>query len=100
MGYLRKMVEEYSAFTCSNIGLSGTTAVLVKKHKNGCFEARMGIALLGSANMTEDQMKEARFNPFNESWFDNYVSGKGETEEDAIEALKEDMKEMTDSLWA
>ena len=85
-------------FICDNIGVAGTTPCHVKKIDNS-FEARMGIALMGMSNLDEEGFKKCDYNPFHPEFYDNYCCGKGETQEEAIEALKADMKDMANSLW-
>ena len=92
-------MEEVRGFTCSMIGLSGTTSPRVMKHDDGTFEARIGIAILGATNMSDEEMAEADNNPFHERWYDNYAGGKGDTFEEAIENMKKEMKEIHESLW-
>ena len=86
-------------FQCENIGVSGTTPVAVQMRDDGLFEARVGIALLGYTNMTKEALELCN-NPFDPNFHDNYAVGIGRTEGQAIEKLKQDMKETADSLWA
>lgn len=83
---------------CSHIGVAGTTAVFVKKQADGTFEARVGIAIMGSTNMPWDDLEHA--NPFDDSFQDNYAVGNGRTEEEALSDLKNDMRKTADSIWA
>ena len=92
-------MEEIVLFTCNNIGVAGTTPVHVKKLDNGDYEARMGVALFGGANMNECGFKACDYNPFHEKFFDNYVSGVGDTEEKAIANMKTEMRDLAESLW-
>jgi len=94
------MKEGIAIFKCENIGVSGTTDVFVKKHDEANYEARCGIALFGATNMTESQLNECGRNPFHDDFHDNCSIGVGETEELAIEAMKQNMKAIADSLWA
>jgi hypothetical protein len=91
--------EPVRYYACSHIGLAGTTPVTIKQTPGG-FEARMGVAIFGHCNMNEEDFERAQFNPFHEEFHDNYVSGQGATEEEAIEALKKDLHEMHESLWS
>lgn len=90
-------MSDYGCYVCAP-GLSGTTPVTIQKTEAG-YEARMGIALFGYTNLDEEGLRKAQYNPFHEDFHDNYVSGKGATEEEAIEALKKDRHEMHESLW-
>lgn len=91
--------DEIRCFICHTPGLSGTTPLTIRHDANG-FEARMGVAIFGSSNLDEEGMRKAQYNPFHEDFHDNYVSGKGATQEEAIEALRRDQREMHESLWA
>lgn len=91
-------MSEISCFICETPGLSGTTPVTIKQSSEG-FEARMGVAIFGETNLDEDGMRAAQYNPFHELFHDNFCSGKGETQQEAIEALKKDVKDMHESLW-
>lgn len=84
---------------CENIGVSGTTKCHVIQAKNGEYEARIGIAIMGSTNMNDKQFKEAEYNPFHDKFRDNYAYGIGETEELAITAMKNNMRSIANSLW-
>jgi len=86
-------------FMCGNIGIVGTTAVHVKKHESGIFEARCGFSLMGETNMTSEEFAACGNDPFNENFFDNYAIGKGDNQEQAITQLKANMKACADSLW-
>ncbi|MBQ4839801.1 hypothetical protein [Pseudoalteromonas luteoviolacea] len=66
---------------------------------NDGFEARQAVAIFGSYQMKESDLEKIGYNPFHECFDDNFVSGKGESKETAIEALKVDAKSMADSLW-
>jgi hypothetical protein len=80
------------------IGLNGTTPVVVTEI-DGKFEARVGIALFGSTNMTEEQMDAADRNPFSDRWMDNFCRGTGATKEEAIAALEKDFDSLYESIW-
>jgi hypothetical protein len=83
---------------CHTPGLAGTTPVRIKKTADG-YEARCGIALFGSTNMTDEQFEACNSDPFHVDFRDNYCSGNGATEEEAIGALEQDFKEMHESIW-
>ena len=88
------MTEQISVTICSNIGASGSTPCFVQQ-KGIEFEARMGIEILGNTQMTREEFAECDHNPFHEKFWDNFVSGKGLTQEEAIEAMLLDLKETT-----
>lgn len=84
---------------CSNSGLSGTTLLHFKEHEDGTFEARIGIALLGTTNMDDDGFKRCNSNPFHPEFYDNFCAGKGKTKKEALENLKKDQHSIYESLW-
>jgi hypothetical protein len=92
------MNEDTVVYACENIGISGTTDVVVKRLGDK-FEARCGIAIMGSTNMTDEKIKRIN-DPFSEEWMDNYGVGFGDTEQEAIAALRVYMKSLSDSIWA
>jgi len=59
----------------------------------------MGVAIFGATNMDEREFEAAQFNPFHDLFRDNFCSGKGATQEEAIAALEKDVHEMHASLW-
>lgn len=94
------MTDQITYYHCdSHMGVSGTTRLAIKKHSNG-YEARIGIALLGSTNMDEEDFRACNYDPFHPEFHDNYATGIGRTEEQAIERLKADMNSIADSIWA
>jgi len=92
-------MSNLTVFECSQIGLAGTTAVHVKEHDNGEFEARMGFSVFGSANMSDEQFKEVDYNPFHEKFYDNFATGKGSSQDAAIDALKAELDSIYESMW-
>lgn len=86
-----------TAFTCSALGVSGTTRVFVKEIGPMKYEARVGIAIMGITNRKDDGLALA--NPFDEDFRDNYAKGEGATKELAIEALRQDIKKTSEDLW-
>lgn len=94
------MPETITLFKCEHIGVAGTTDVHVKALPDGRFEARCGIALMGCMNMDEAGFKACNSDPFHDLFYDNYASGNGATEAEALDAMKNDMKSLADSLWA
>lgn len=85
-------------YECSHIGVSGTTGIAIRKTPEG-FEARMGFALMGQTNMNEEEFRACDYNPFHEEFHDNYVKGTGATEEEAMAAMKNDLHDISESLW-
>jgi len=86
----------------SHIGVSGITPVVVRCSPTGRedwpmkYEARMGFCIFGRPNCEESIGK----NPFDEDYHDNYVRGIGMTEKIALRKLKEELRDLTDMLWA
>jgi len=93
------MLTPTTIHVCSNIGVSGTTDIHVKKHKDGTYEARMGISLLGTTNMNEAEFEACKHNPFHPKFYDNYTVGKGATAEEAVEDMQNNLQQTSNSLW-
>lgn len=82
-------------FTCSSVGISGTTDVVMREIPGG-FEARVGIAILGRTNMSKADLK--RLTPFDPEFHDNYGRGLGSTRGLALAALRRDLEMTADTL--
>jgi hypothetical protein len=82
-----------------NIGVSATTAVVYCQHSPESWEARQAVALLGSSNMNDEEIKACGNNPFHPDFHDNYVHGFGPTMEAALAAMQLDAAKMSESLW-
>ena len=93
----KQLTESVMVNTCSNIGLSGAQIHTMKTDKG--FEVRQAVAFFGSFQMEMTDLEAIDFNPFHEDFHDNYISGVGETLEEALEELAADAKAMTNSLW-
>lgn len=89
----------YSTFICNHIGLAGTTPTVIAETPAG-YESRMGIAIFGASNLSDEEMKACMENPFHADFHDNYVSGKGATVAESLADMNRDFKEMHESLWA
>lgn len=89
---------EGTYISCCTPGVAGTTPVKIKKTEEG-YEARCGIALFGSTNMSEEQFKACDYDPFHNEFRDNYCRGIGVTEQEAVNALEKDWKDMHESIW-
>ncbi len=50
--------------------------------------------------MDEAGFKACNYDPFHEQFYDNFASGTGATESEAIESMKQDMQDMSNSLFA
>ena len=85
-------------FVCSNIGLSPTTEVKLITREDGTFEARQGFAMMGQANMTEQQFKDCNHDPFHEKFYDNFATAHGLTEDEAKENLQRELKGIAETL--
>ena len=81
------------------VGVSGTTRIIVRPVA-GKFEARMGVAILGSVDMTEQQMKDCDRNPFSEKFHGNFAQGFGDSSEEAIAELRDDVQRLAVWLWS
>lgn len=94
------MKAEVVIYRCSHVGVAGTTDVHVRRTIDGNYIARCGIAIMGATNMDEEGFKACGYDPFHPDFRDNFAQGDGATEEEAIAALKADMRQTADSLWA
>jgi hypothetical protein len=90
------MNSEFTVFNCSHVGVAGTTRVFVKKVGDQ-FVARVGIAIMGSTNMKEEELALA--NPFDSEFKDNFCEGTGASVDAAVESLKNDIRETSETLW-
>lgn len=87
------------AFLDSNIGVStGKLHWMKSKTGSEMFWCRTAVAFMGSFNNPVEYIMNT--SPFDPSFRDNYVEGKGKTKEEALEALKEDLNKMSNCLWA
>lgn len=93
------MNEEVIIHQCSHIGVAGTTPVHVKRMGDGTFKARCGIAIMGSTNMTGEEFMACGYDPFHPGFRDNWAEGDGATEEEALAALRADMRQTANSIW-
>jgi hypothetical protein len=91
-----KKTEPIRYFQCSHIGVAGITDVVVKKHGEDDYEARCGVAIMGDCNFASSHGA----NPFDSDFHDNHCSGRGKTEQIAIDELKKDMYHLADTLFA
>lgn len=87
--------EEFSGIMCSCIGVSKTTEVQVRQLSDGSWEARVGVSLFG-AGFNRPEGWPAIVSPFDPEFAEceNYCKGQGNTEEDALKALGDDLKDM------
>ena len=92
VGCRRIATEEWSAYHCSHVGVAAITHVVVKQHGTQCFEARVGVAIMGSTNTPDPQMDD---DPFSDDYMENWCSGTGLTEVEALQALSRDIQEMS-----
>ncbi len=95
------------------LGASGFTRVVILeltdkerttrlKHGDQCrsrYEARMGFALFGQTNMDDDALRDCEANPFHPEFYDNYVTGHGNTHEEAMTAMASELEEISQSLF-
>lgn len=51
-------------------------------------------------NMNEADFAACNSDPFHDKFYDNYASGIGASEAEAIEAMKKHMISMASALWA
>lgn len=90
-----------TAFLCSALGISGTTKVFVRETVNDnydpMFTARMGIAVFGVTQRKDPGLSEA--NPFDPDFGDNFAEGIGNTEIQALADLKQDVDDLSKTLF-
>ena len=79
--------------SCTLIGLSFSTRPFIKKIGRTKYEARVGIAILGSCNCMPDD------SPFDLEFNGNYCQGIGTTPMAATFFLFKDIVKMANSLW-
>lgn len=91
------MAEAITLIHCDHVGVAGTTDVAVKFDGQE-YEARVGIAILGSTQLSDEELE--RLTPFDDEFYDNYASGVGATQDEAVEAMRQDMRSIADSIWA
>jgi hypothetical protein len=82
-------------FTLSDLGVRGTTPIHVRQNGDGSWEVRCGMAIMGSAAETTTWESD----PFSEGFRDNYLVGKGITEEAALDDLREEGRKMSQMLF-
>ena len=92
-----KLGDTY-AFVTRSVGVAGAQPY-IKKTADGKFEARMAVAILGDFNMKHEDLERIKYNPFHADFNDNFVTGIGDTEEEAVKAMNKDAADMSDSLW-
>jgi hypothetical protein len=88
--------SKQTIYSCSHIGVSGTTKCYVK-YSDGQYEARVGIAIMGNTNLPIEELED--MNPFDDTFYDNYAVGLGNSKAEAIENMKVNMDEIAGSLW-
>ena len=81
----------------NHIGVSGFKIYWVHNLDNTEFKCRMAIALFGSFNMPMEYLEKT--SPFDPTFQDNYIEGKGKTKEEAFENMQKEMQKTADSLW-
>jgi len=91
-----------TAITCDSVGIVGTTKIFIRQNSGSVtnkFEARVGISIFGRTNMDLHVLEN--LSPFDKIRFqDNYAKGFGKTQEEAIEDLKRDIREIQKGLFA
>jgi len=91
-------LEAPAFHVCRNVGTAYTTPTFLLRGADGMWEARAGIAIMGSTNMSEDDLE--RLSPFDKDFHDNYASGVGETPAVAVAVMHKDRESIADSIWA
>jgi len=83
--------------TDSNIGVSGAKIHWMRSKDGELHWCRMAIAIMGSFNNSDEYIEKT--SPFDPQFNDNYVQGKGKTQEEALENMKKDMEGISNSLF-
>lgn len=81
-----------------NIGVSGSKIYWMKTPDGKEHWCRMPIAFMGSFNTSEEYRK--KHSPFEKGYQDNFVEGKGSTQEEAFNNMQKNLSETADMLWA
>jgi hypothetical protein len=84
---------------CECVGVSATTPCHTRKISEGLYEARIGIALLGFSNMTDEERAACGDDPFSPDFRDNFASGQGDSEASAQAAMRECAQGIAASLF-
>lgn len=87
-------MEDLTSIACSSIGVAGTTRIHFRKVGEN-VAARVGIAIFGMTNVPHGQDDD----PFDAEFRDNYAEGIGSTRDLALQDLRKDIQEISDSLW-
>jgi len=90
-------VSDSILFKCATPGMVGAMTYIRKT--GDVYEARQAIAIFGDFQMKEKDLEKIEYDPFHDDFHDNFVSGKGDSEEAAIRAMKKDSEQMYESLW-
>ena len=89
-----------NAFVDSCMGVATTTETHVMRLPDGRIEARVGFAVMGPPQLSEDQFKHCGYNPFHPDFHDNYATATAATLDEALQMLAADLKSISDSLFA
>lgn len=81
-----------------NIGVSGHKIHWMRSKCGKFHWCRQAVAIMGSFNMSDEYLRKT--SPFDPRFQDNFIEGKGNTKEEALENMNKEMSSMSDSLWA
>lgn len=81
-----------------HIGVAGAKIHWMRTPNGKWYWCRMAIAIMGSFNMTDEQIRT--ISPFDPQFNDNYVEGKGRTKQEALKNMEKDMQIISDCIWA
>lgn len=90
--------KDFHAVVCNHVGVAPITHVVVKRNSLSDFEARVGVAIMGSTQNPEGCSRDA--NPFDPRFEENWCGGKGKTEEEALKGMVSDIRGTSVSLFA
>lgn len=88
--------DDITSFNCESVGVAGTTRVVVRRAGDE-WVARVGVAIMGCTNRPIEELAGA--DPFDMDFHDNFAQGRGKTKDEAIQALKADIAELSKGLF-
>lgn len=86
-----------NTITFSHVGVSGAKIHWMRSKDGKLFWCRQAIAIMGSFNMSNEEIE--MISPFDPNFHDNYVEGKGKTKEEALAQMQKGTEEISNSLF-
>lgn len=88
--------DDITSFTCESVGVAGTTRIVLKPVGDEWI-ARVGVAIMGCTNRPIDELANA--DPFDPDFRDNFAQGRGKTKEEALQALRTAIADLSKGLF-